>query len=75
MKGVAQQHLGKVITEQAYRFQFEKMTMWEEHLRLHLKPKPPWCPGFFWEWMVKQILHQEIDVKTGDLVPKAAWRT
>jgi hypothetical protein len=64
-----QTNLGKVITEQVYRFQFEKMTLWEEHLRLHLKPKPKWCPVFVWKWLVKKMLYQTTKVeKKSELV-------
>lgn len=62
LRGVVMENkkLEKIIAEQAYKFQFEKMTLWEEHLRLLIRPRPPWMPTFFYNWMVRQILRQEI---------------
>lgn len=50
--------LGLVIHEQAYKFQFEKMTLWEETLRLYIKPKPKWCPMFLYAWAVHLVYIQ-----------------
>lgn len=62
LRGVVMENkkLEKIIAEQAYKFQFEKMTLWEEHLRLLIRPKARWMPGFFYRWMVRQTLRQEI---------------
>lgn len=63
------QNLGKVITQQAYKFQFEKMTMWEEHIKLFLKPKPRWIPSFVWGWMIRLMLQQKTEVmKKADII-------
>lgn len=51
--------LAEILAEEAYRFQFEKMTLWEERLRLILRPKPRWVPLFVWRWMVQSVVYQE----------------
>ena len=32
----------------------------EEHLRLHVQPKPRWLPQFIWKALLKRLLYLEV---------------
>lgn len=63
------ENLSKVIVQEAYRFQFEKMTLWEEKLRLVIKPKPDWCPTWLYQWAINLVLKQERETTQGKMMP------
>lgn len=53
--------LGKVIEELLYKATYGpegENTIWEHKLRLHLKPKPNWCPDKLWAKLVSLVLVQ-----------------
>lgn len=40
----------------------EQRRIWKGYLEQfseYLKPKPRWCPWFFWTWMQRQVLRME----------------
>lgn len=56
--------LGKIIAEQTQKATMEGMTLWERVLRLHVKPRPKWCPVPLWKKVVNLVLIQsEQEVK------------
>ena len=57
--------LGKVLEELVVRFQAEKRTLWEEKVRLHLKPRPQWLPEWAWRRMVRTVLVQSVEGSRG----------
>lgn len=50
--------LGSIVTELTYKMAHEKATLWEERLRLHVKPKPAWMPDSLWQKIVGMVLVQ-----------------
>ena len=54
--------LGTVLSEKVFKlsgdFGTHKATIWEETLRLHLKPKPAWCPDRLWAKLVNLVITQ-----------------
>ena len=40
--------LGKVIDEYVHKVDLDGRLLWEEKLRLHIKPRPAWCPETLW---------------------------
>lgn len=55
-------NLGTVLSEKVFKltsdFGNTKATLWEETLRLHLKPKPNWCPDRLWAKLVNLVITQ-----------------
>lgn len=51
------------LAKAAFKFQYEKTTIWEETLRLTIAVRPWWCPKFFFEWAVRLVLRQEAQKK------------
>lgn len=47
------------LAEAAFKFQYEKTTIWEETLRLTIAPRPRWCPVWLFQWAIKLVLRQE----------------
>jgi len=50
--------LGEVIDEYVHKVDFQGKLIWEEHLRLHLKPRPKWCPEKLWIRLVNLVITQ-----------------
>ena len=55
--------LGKVIEELTYKIQMDKASIWEEKLKLHMKPKPSWMPTSLWAKIVNLVLIQSVERK------------
>ena len=53
--------LGTVIDDYIHRVDFEGRKVWEEHLRLHIKPKPSWMPLKLWSHLLTLILTQSVE--------------
>jgi hypothetical protein len=54
---------GKVIEEYVSRVTLNEKLIWEEKLRLHIKPKPSWCPEKLWQKLVVMVVHQTSERK------------
>lgn len=54
------QKLGEVIDEYVHKVTIDKAIIWEEHLRLHIKPRPKWCPENLWRKLVALVLIQSV---------------
>lgn len=50
--------IGEVIDELVHKAVIEKAVIWEDHLRLHIKPKPAWCPDRLWAKLLNLVLIQ-----------------
>ncbi len=37
-----------------------KDVLWEEVLKLKLRPKPRWCTDRIYKWLLKELIYQEI---------------
>ena len=48
--------IGRVIAEQVQKIRGEQMAAWERVLRLHIKPRPSWCPEPLWVKAVNLVL-------------------
>lgn len=48
-----------VLAELCVKFQHQKATLWEERLRLVLKPRPAHCPLWLYTWALNLVLRQE----------------
>ena len=48
--------LGKTIAEQTQKITFDQKTAWEHVLRLHIRPRPSWCPEPLWVKVVNLVL-------------------
>jgi hypothetical protein len=57
--------LGKVLDELVVKFQAHKRTLWEDRMRLHLKPKPRFIPEWAWRRMVRAVLVQSVEGSRG----------
>lgn len=57
------EHLGAVIATQVQRIRSEQMEAWECVLRLHIKPKPSWCPMPLWKMVCNLVLVQSEERK------------
>lgn len=53
------QAFNHVLVNQARRFVFEGAALWEEQLRLVLRPRPWWCLPFIYALAVRLVLRQE----------------
>ena len=56
--------LGKVLDELHIKISAEHSKgrlVWEEKLRLHLRPKPKWCPDGLWAKIVGLVVVQSIE--------------
>lgn len=50
--------LGKIIAEQSQRVLHEQRVAWEVVMRLHVKPRPRWCPMWAWRVVVRNVIFQ-----------------
>lgn len=53
--------LGKIIDEMVYKVTSGpngQHTLWEKKMRLHIKPKPAWCPDKLWAKLVSLVVIQ-----------------
>jgi hypothetical protein len=54
--------LGTILDEKVFKITCDlgnrKATLWEETLRLHLKPKPDWVPDRLWAKIVNLVVTQ-----------------
>ena len=50
--------LGEVIAEQTHAIIVEHRTAWERVMRLHIKPRPAWCPEPVWRELVALVVVQ-----------------
>lgn len=48
-----------VLIEQARKFRFEGVALWEEQLALVVNPCPKWCPGFVYRAAIRLLVRQE----------------
>jgi hypothetical protein len=55
--------MDKLITELTYKITHEKGVLWEERLKLYMKPKPNWMPDRVWAKIVGLVLYQTIENK------------
>lgn len=47
-----------VIDEITFKMMHEKYRLWEEKLKLHLKPKPKWLPIKIWSKLVNLVVFE-----------------
>jgi hypothetical protein len=69
--------LGKVIDELFYKVTYGPIgeaTLWEHKLRLHLKPKPVWCPLGLWLKIVALVLVQSFEATSEFMSPNLPQR-
>lgn len=52
--------LGDVIDEYVHAVDLRGKVIWEEHLRLHIKPRPQWCPEKLWARLVNLVVNQSV---------------
>ena len=48
-----------VLIEQARKFRFEGVVLWEEQLALVVNHCPRWCPGFVYRAAIRLLVKQE----------------
>ena len=49
---------GKTIEEITIKIVHQQKTLWEQKLRLHMRPKPAWMPPRLWAHIVGLVLVQ-----------------
>lgn len=54
--------LGKVLDEVVFKFSHEQSVIWEERLRLHLRPRPYWMPKRLWCVIVNLVVLQSSEI-------------
>lgn len=50
----------KLIDKLNWQVVYDGRILWEERLKLWLKPRPIWCPERLWVKLVNLVLHQSI---------------
>lgn len=54
------QKIGEIIAQQTQRVTMDKAVLWEDVLRLHIKPKPAWMPMSVWAKLLDMVLIQSV---------------
>ncbi len=54
---------GKIIEEYVAKTAIGHAIIWEEKLRLHVKPKPAWCPDLLWAKICSLVLVQSKEIQ------------
>lgn len=54
---------GEVIEELAHKNWLRESEEWEKKLRLHIKPKPEWCPSPLWKKLVNLVVIQTTEIR------------
>lgn len=58
------ENLGKIVDQLVYKVIYGpegESVLWEHKLRLHLRPKPAWCPLRLWAKLVSLVLVQSYE--------------
>ncbi len=55
--------IGTLVDELTYKVIHEKASLWEEKLKLYIKPKPTWMPMTIYKLLLDLVFIQTIERK------------
>ena len=50
-----------VLENMHFKVMNERNTIWEEKIKLCLRPKPRWMPLKVWKWLLRRLIYQAVE--------------